>query len=244
MNDKTEVIVLRQRDFRENDAIVNVLSKDFGHLSFIARGIKKINSKNANSCNIFNISRFYFNYKENGLLNLRIAENIESFVSIRNDLLKQTIAGIMVEVMDSMNTENIDICYDLLKKSLYNLSSSDNSIAVLGLFFAKCNDINGISPDFDHCVKCGTTEGIVSISPHNGGFICKNCFDPKYDKRRSKTVLKSARLFSKANIDQFEIIEKLHFEYIDIKDTIDIFTEYSGVDLKGVEFLEDILRIK
>ena len=53
-------IVLKQIDYKDNDAIINVLSSDGKIYGFYARGVKKITSKNANATMAFGYSHFNF----------------------------------------------------------------------------------------------------------------------------------------------------------------------------------------
>ena len=46
MNDKINGFVLSQSDYRESDVLMQVLTKDYGIISLIAKASKKINSKN------------------------------------------------------------------------------------------------------------------------------------------------------------------------------------------------------
>ncbi len=64
MNDTTQVIVLSQMDYKENDALIKVFSYDYGLMTFLAKGIRKINSKNRSICMPYSISEFMFNYHE------------------------------------------------------------------------------------------------------------------------------------------------------------------------------------
>ena len=59
MNNVCEGIVLRQREFKDNDVILQVLTKEEGTLSFVAKGIQKAKSKNVSACALFCYSRFY-----------------------------------------------------------------------------------------------------------------------------------------------------------------------------------------
>lgn len=41
MNDKVECFVLSHTDYKENSLLVNVLTKEYGKLTFVANGVKK-----------------------------------------------------------------------------------------------------------------------------------------------------------------------------------------------------------
>ena len=46
MNDKINGFVLAQNDYKDNDLLLQVLTKEYGILSLVAKAAKKINSKN------------------------------------------------------------------------------------------------------------------------------------------------------------------------------------------------------
>ncbi|MFQ8581372.1 MAG: DNA repair protein RecO [Holdemania massiliensis] len=42
---RIEAVILKQQDYRENDALITVLSREHGKLGFVCRGIRKMASK-------------------------------------------------------------------------------------------------------------------------------------------------------------------------------------------------------
>ena len=65
---RIEAVILKQQDYRENDALITVLSREHGKLGFVCRGIRKMASKNAVSCMPFVLSKLMFEYKEQATL--------------------------------------------------------------------------------------------------------------------------------------------------------------------------------
>lgn len=246
MNDQSEVIVLQNRDYRDADAILNVLSKDQGKLTFVARGIRKANSKNMHSCSAFNVSRFHYNFQEQRTMqSLKTAESIQNFRQIRENLVKQSIAFVMVEVMDKIHIEFVEEAYSLLLQSLTYLEKTTNELALLGLYFAKVCEICGIAPYVDGCVNCQTQHNLATISLLEGGFVCRDCMNPTMQIKKDITTLKFFRLFNKAAIEQFPIIEAIgDCSYQDIEDMLAFFLEYSGVQIKSLSFLKHILQFE
>lgn len=243
MNKKREVIIIKSTDINDNDALLNAISET-GKICFKARGVNKINSKNATSTALFNKSVFIYNDDVNRkIYSLRSGENINTYRHIRVDLMKSTIASLMCEVIDKIDIYNYKETYNLLDHSLEYLDKTDNPLVLLGLFIAKINEICGVSPVTDSCVKCGNTKGICSISLKDGGFICKDCFDFNENKTVSLSSLKFFRLFDKAGIDDFTVLETMKCSYEDIEPVLNFFREYSGVNIKSIKFLEKIVKL-
>lgn len=242
MNDKVEGIVLSIREYRENDMILHVLTKEYGIQSLVARGMKKMQSKNAGVCQLFMHGYFYFNYHENSSMHtMRTADIITSFRELREDLLKQTIASVFCEIIE--NSNDIDVYEDLLE-SLVILKRTKYPFAIAALFVSLNNRQQGIEPYVDGCVHCMNTTGICAISIIDGGFICKNCFREHHHDISDIEDLKCFRLLCRANLDQYEILEQYtdwnyhHFELV-----YAFFKEYSGIHLKSVLFLKKIQEI-
>lgn len=246
MNNKTEVIILKNSDYRDADALLNVLSKDYGKMTFVARGIRKPKSKNANSCSLFQQSIFHFDlHEQRSMQSLRTAELKYSYRKIREDLTKQSIASIMVEAMDKIDIEVVEESFELLETSLRFLDTTDNPMALLGLYIARICEMCGIDPYVDGCVRCQREDHLTAISLNDGGFICSSCFNENLHIKKDRSVLKFFRLFNKADITQFPLIEEITpCNYSDIEDILAFFMEYSGVNLRSLKFLQHISNLQ
>ncbi len=243
MNRSEEVIIVHQQDYKDNDVILHVVGKDIGKESFYARGIKKSKSKNASSCGLFQKSRFNYVQSAKDMQSLKSAEKVSMYTHIYDDLMKQIIAQLFCEVMHKIEEVDYCVAYDILSNSLHNLNKSDQPLCVLALFFAKTNNLLGINPVVDECVRCKQERAITSISIVDGGFICLNCKEIQ-DRKATLDMLKAYRLFHKAGIEDFKILEELKkYKYEEVEPIIQHFTYYSGVQLKGLKFLESIIKM-
>ena len=245
MNNSCEGIVLRHQDYRENDVILSVYSKEFGKLSFLARGLKKAGSKNASSTSLFCHSVFYFNDNQKaGMQMLKNAERKNMFRHIYDDLLSQTIAQVMCECVEKMADGINESLFEVVLKSLTYLNDTHKPFVVLGLFLAHCNAFCGITPNVDECIKCHRQDNIAAISLRDGGFLCLSCMDEYHHERLSEKQLRNFRLFHKAGMDDFPILEEyLDSDFEDMRYILSMFEEYSGVHIKSAAFLEKITQL-
>lgn len=245
MNNKIEGIVLRQNDYRDSDIILSVFTRENGKMSFLARGLKKPQSKNASSCNLFCHSLFH--YSDNGKDGMKILKNAERkcmFYHIYEDLLKQSCAQLICECIDKMLDGSSEELFDVLYKSLNYLNEGKDPMLILSLFLAHANEYCGITPNVDECVRCHSQKNIASISLREGGFVCINCMDHLYHTKYSETELRNFRLIHKARIDDFEVLSKhVSASYKDVKLVLSFFEEYSGIHLKSSAFLEKIVEM-
>ncbi len=94
-------IILARRDFRENDQIISLYTVEKGKLEVLARGVKKINSKNAaylEPC--FLVEADIIGGK--GMTHLTRAQPIEMFKNIRLDLDKISLVGYLMRLLDQL----------------------------------------------------------------------------------------------------------------------------------------------
>lgn len=244
MNNDVEGFVVYFREYRENDAILHIITKNDEKIQCIARGIQKINSKNASACQLFTHSRFQLLQKTaTGLHTLKSAEIIRGYRHIREDLLKQAIAIYICECVDQ--SEFTNDMYDLLEKTFTILEKTARPERILSLFQSIINRMNGIEPFVDGCVKCGRQNHICAISIVDGGFICQSCFHSIKDTICSKTHLQYFRLLCKAGIDNYGILKTIDgFTFDDFFELYSFFQEYAGVSIKSIRFLKSIIQIE
>ena len=84
MEKEIEGIVLRQVPYKEKDKIVTIITRE-GLLSFNARGIASLTSKNSSSCNLFSLSNFTLNEKGK-YLSLKQGKLIDSHYELYESL--------------------------------------------------------------------------------------------------------------------------------------------------------------
>ncbi len=240
MSDKIEGIVLSARDYREHDMILTVLTKEYGKQSLIARGLKKIKSKNLSSSQIFTHAYFYFHYHEGSTMHtLTTSDIIQSHRVLREDLLKQSIASIFCEICEMMENEQSEDIFHLLIESFHILMQTDNPYVIACLFMSCILQMQGIEPYVDGCVCCHRKQGICSISWKDGGFVCQHCYHPRMGKCYEIEQLKLFRLVSKAQLEHYSILTTYtdwNYDHFLLHYTF--FEHYSGVHLKSIKFLQ------
>lgn len=243
MNDTTQVIVLSQMDYKENDALIKVFSYDYGLMTFLAKGIRKINSKNRSICMPYTISEFMFNYHESSQIqSLLQGQIIQSHYKIHEDLQKSGSASLCVELVESLIHDETDQDvllehYNFSKFILDQIEVKTKMNAIIAFMLTSYMNYYGISPHVDSCVLCDSTK-INSISIEEGGLICNECQAEIHSPLYSVEFLKEFRLSQRVTQENFE-------NYINYKDVspelvllLIKFLEYhTGVTLKSWEFI-------
>lgn len=93
--------VLARRDFRENDQIISLYTEEKGKMEVLARGVKKITSKNSAFLEpFFLVDAEIVLGKE--VLRLTKVQPVNSFKNVRADLQKILMAGYAVDLLDKL----------------------------------------------------------------------------------------------------------------------------------------------
>lgn len=244
MNDEISAIIIDVKDYREHDAILHALCMDGTILHLVARGIKKVNSKNAAACQLFTYAQIQLNYRETAAMQmLKTAIILHSYRVIREDLLKQSIASFVCECIDkSAFDENV---FTLLKETLDILAETSHPWHITCLFQAVMNRMHGIEPHVESCVRCGKQQGIYAISIRDGGFVCKRCYRNGQDQHKTIHQLKCFRLLCKADIAHYETLEAhVDATYEDFEQLYAFFEDYAGIYVKSIRFLRCLMHME
>jgi len=118
----SEGIILSRKNYSEADRILIVLSKHFGKLSLIAKGIRKIKSKKRGHLEIFSRVKFSA-VKTNGMGIITEVETINDFNKVRTNLNKISLAYYFCEVVNKITHEDghASTVYGLLSMALGQL---------------------------------------------------------------------------------------------------------------------------
>lgn len=235
-----QAIILKVTPYKENDAILHIYTHEYGKIGVLARGIRKLTSKNARACQSLMISELTIRLKK-GLSSLVRATPIDYLRHVQEDIESQIVAHYMIEYYYRYINENepLEGEYHQLEFSLKALNQGYSPLLVYLLFLVYILDHNGISIDVDGCVLC-QSQKVVSISIEDGGFLCQDHL--KNHQVLSIDLLKAFRHIHKCPINH---IGELHIEDNVCKQLIPIMEgfidEYSGIHLKTSEFIRQIV---
>jgi len=238
MDSKIKGIVLKSIDAKENDVILTVYLENIGKVGLYARGIKKMSSKNAYACQLFDKSEFMFdNGTPSGLKLLKSAALIESYPNIKKDFERLALASIALEIINQIEENDM---YDTLVKVLELIEKDDEPYTALDIFIVEVLRKIGIEPVVDGCAICGGLDKIETISIDDGGFICSNC-NEMHLKSMDVEMLKNFRIVNKANYQVYDKIKGLKINNFALtKLLLDFFMSHSGVSLRSIKALENI----
>ncbi len=238
--------VIQLTPYKENDCIVTIMVEDSGELlSFSARGIMKITSKNCPSCQLYTKGEYLINYKiDNSNTNtLKSGIIIDYLPDIYSKIEVNMILGLLAEgikyLQDSLtDSERIEL-FSVVYESLKTLKNYSTIILVILKYFMI---YSGIIMEADCCVCCGNKEHIVDVSYQEGGYICYQC-NHKIDPHRSAAYLRNYRYVIKAdikNIYDFAVADEIAPTLI--ADFFEYLESAGGLKLKSRSVITNMIK--
>ncbi|OGZ05311.1 MAG: DNA repair protein RecO [Candidatus Lloydbacteria bacterium RIFCSPHIGHO2_01_FULL_49_22] len=113
---KTEAIVIKRRNWKEADKILTVFTKEYGKISVLAKGVRKLSSRRAPVVELFNHTELML-HQASFLDIVTEAAIHNSFETIKKDLVRISRAYEaceLVEYLTGEDQENEDVFYLLL----------------------------------------------------------------------------------------------------------------------------------
>ena len=114
----TEGIVLKSTNYADKDKIYTILTRDYGKVRVLARGVRKITSRRAGNLDTLNYVSLKLT-ESSGFKNLDEAVVLESFRDIKNDLSISMSAYYLAEIVfrsveeDDTSPERYGVMADL-----------------------------------------------------------------------------------------------------------------------------------
>jgi DNA repair protein RecO (recombination protein O) len=201
---KTEALVLKGVPFGEADILLTLFSVDSGQLRVIAKGARKPSSKLVGHVEPLTRSLFFLSRGRN-LDILNQAEIEESFLPIRMDLDKMSMAIYLSELVEAFTGENApnEPLYDLTIDTLRYLASTNASVMLLRYFEFCLLGVSGYLPELHCCVMCRSNivAGRHFFSSRLGGILCVSCSSSQTESLPlSVDALKVLRYFSQVQL--------------------------------------------
>jgi DNA repair protein RecO (recombination protein O) len=178
-------MVLRWHKLGEADRIVVLLTAEHGKVRAVAKGVRKPGSKLGGRLEPLGHVRVQW-WEPRGaapgtLKTLTQADTIDAFAALRADLGRLTRALALAEAVDQLTVDDAEPAeaadrLRMLHGALRMLDTGDRP-ALVGAFFWKLLAADGVGPQLDACVACGTTDldGPVGFDLDDGGLRCAGC---------------------------------------------------------------------
>ncbi|MFA5409421.1 MAG: DNA repair protein RecO [Bacilli bacterium] len=242
--EKIEGIIIKEKDYGEASKIVDIITKEHGLISVMAKGARRMKSTLRGVSSKLTYGFFYVYYKEGKISTLIEADIIDSFKNVRSDLTKISYASYICELVgqvikQSLNHDSYDEVYKFFIASLIKVNEGFEPMTIANILELKLLPFLGVTPVLDECAVCGDVTSIVTISADKFGFLCKNCRTNEYIV--SDKAIKIIRMFyyvDISKISKLDISNKVRNEinfFID-----DFYDKHTGLYLKSKQFLKKL----
>jgi len=171
-------ILIRQRNLREADRIVTLLTRERGKLSAVAKGVRRPRSKLAGGLQLFSHARVQLAAGRSLEVVTQI-EPVDTFYHLREDVARFNHACYASEMVDVLIEEQHadSRIFDLLLATLGGLDQGGDPSTLVRGFELKLLTRLGYGPELDTCVSCGASINAAraGFSPAQGGVVCSRC---------------------------------------------------------------------
>lgn len=227
---KTTGIVIKKRDFRENDSFFVIYTKDFGKIEVMARGVRKPQSKLAGNLTQFGISDLFI-IKGKHYYQLAGSCIINNYSNLKTNFFSLFLLSHLLQTIDFL-TEleqreqrffyHLRQVLDFLSKhNLENKITEKNFLNYLGMCSGFSYQILcsiGFRPELNFCSVCKKNVFDSYYFDLSAGLICPHC-KQIINKKINLETIKLLKFIQANNLDNFLKIkmQKQHLiEFIDI----------------------------
>lgn len=167
--DKEVGIVIKTLDFQDYDKIITILTPD-SLLSFIALGVRKIDSKNRVALQLGNVIEIeYFKARLTNKLS-----KLKTATLIKQPPLKQAdTALVWLEIIKYLQKmkHGSEVVFKSILEAYPFFGEEFNHFAKTYIAFAMLDEL-GLKPNMNSCVECNRRDRIQGFDLHKGGFLC------------------------------------------------------------------------
>lgn len=171
-------IILKTKDYKENDKLLTLLTLEKGKILVNARGVKKPKSKLKAFCQSFCFADFELTKSSNGYI-LTGVNQIESFFDLTCNIDKFNYAFAVLEIADKICLENqvyVDIFIDCLKCLKQMNYTEINPQLLLSKFILNTLKFEGVNLNLNKCNNCKTPfVSDVFLDMKSGEVLCTAC---------------------------------------------------------------------
>ena len=169
---KTDGLVVRQVNYKDNDQILTVLTKEHGLMTLKARGVRSRSSRLKGACQLLAYSEFTV-FENRGFHTIDEANAIQMFPELRTDIELLSLASYFAQVAEVLSQEDMPNpeLLSLTLNALYALCRRLCTPELVKAAFelgAAC--LGGYTPELSGCAVCGDPE--PDRFDVRGGILC------------------------------------------------------------------------
>ena len=169
---KTDGLVVRQVNYKDNDQILTVLTKEHGLMTLKARGVRSRSSRLKGACQLLAYSEFT-DFEHRGFHTIDEANAIQMFPELRTDIELLSLASYFAQVAEVLSQEDMPNP-ELLSLTLNALYALCRRLCtpelVKAAFELRAACLGGYTPELSGCAVCGDPE--PDRFDVRGGILC------------------------------------------------------------------------
>ena len=177
---RAEAIVLKALDLGEADRILTLLTRHFGKVKVMAKGIRRPTSRLAGYAEPLSHATYQL-ARGRELDVLTGAESRSTYRALRDDLDRIAAGWYIAEVADRSTVEHSPVApvFDIVETALRHLEAGHAPALVCRWWDLHLLDRTGFRPELGSCARCegALHEGTNAWSPYEGGAVCPPCVD-------------------------------------------------------------------
>lgn len=188
--EKAQAIVIRLADFSESSRVVTFFSREFGKVSALAKGAKRLKGPFDAALDLLSNCRIVFLRKSTGALSVLTQASLVTRFSPVPTNLYSVYGGYYVAELLAKLTEEEDPdpdIFDLAESTLEQLSDDKADInAAIVAFEIELLSRIGLFPNLQECCVCSEPIVLDTKYAHwvsQGGLLCSQCRKDEYQKK-------------------------------------------------------------
>ena len=205
---KAEGVVLSQRNYRDSEKYLTILTKEYGLIETAFRVFGQVKRAAYQSLGVCGYYRFDLFVNKNRY-SVNAIEKIEDFFGLRYDVEKLALAGYFCELTQSLvpPRELAWVYLRLLLNTLHLLEQDKRTQEFLkAVFELRVMAISGFMPNLVCCRSCcAYQKPNMYFLPLSGELVCSDCLDPMSREIKalvSPTVLNAMRYIIYKDFEQ------------------------------------------
>jgi DNA repair protein RecO (recombination protein O) len=170
---RDHAVVLRSWKLGEADRIISLHTHDHGKVRGVAKGVRRTKSKFGARLEPLSHVAIQLYRGRGDLDTITQVETVDRFTTLREDADRFARAEAMLEAVDQVaqDREPDRALHVMLVRALRTLNERDSAL-VVAAFFLKLLAHEGVQPELDLCVDCGTDGPFAAFDFDDGGVRC------------------------------------------------------------------------
>lgn len=179
---RDHAVVLRSWKLGEADRIISLHTHDHGKVRGVAKGVRRTKSKFGARLEPLSHVSIQLYRGRGDLDTITQVETVDRFGTLREDSDRFARAEAMLEAVDQVaqDREPDRDLHVMLVRALRTLNQRDSAL-VVAAFFLKLLAHEGVQPELDLCVDCGSDGPFAAFDFDDGGVRCN-------DHRRGRPI--------------------------------------------------------